>query len=91
MDVGFHSSTQPTNLFKQPLKVICWALFQELRLESLLELVDLEDWELLVVVPMNLLVDLRHQEWAVGYQEQLDREYKDLRFGRGCRGIQAVV
>ena len=40
---------------------------------------------------MHLLVDLRHLEWAVGYSEQLDRECKDLRLGRDCRGIQVVV
>ena len=60
-------------------------------MELLLELADLEDWELLVVVSMHLELDLRHQEWAVGYQEQLGRACKDLRPGKDCRGIQAVL
>ena len=71
--------------------MIYWALLQELRLESLLELADLVDWELLLVVLMHLVLDLRHQEWAVVYQAQLDRECKDLRLGKDCRGIQAVL
>ena len=76
----------------QLVKVIYWALLPELWWKARLELAVIEDRDLLVsVVSQHLGLELQLQKSAVECQEQLDREYKDLRLGRDCRGIQAVL